>query len=344
MICVGPSASAVYIPPTFTRAASTNFNQNSGVLNGTVATTGNRAITSVEFQWSNSSTFTAGTNITISDWTAASTNTTISQGATNTARSANASNLANNTTYYVRFRATNASGFVAESAISDSTSNGNFKTYKLNTSTFTGSSTWTNPVPTSGTSGLAITQILNLECRAGGGGGGSGIGSGGGAGARTTAASATISGNITVTVGGGGGGDSSGGSTSIGSYLSATGGNGGSETVGTTSPSGGASGNGNAGGSGYYNPSDFFDIGTGGGGGTNGVGGNGGYRTYGSGGAGWTSGFGVGGNGQDFYNIPAISSGAAQTGNGGSGDRNFFAPFTPGSGGSGYAQFQYYGP
>lgn len=340
-VCVGPSASAVFVAPTLTLGASTNYNQNSGVLNGTVTATGNKPITSVEFQWSTSSTFASGN----SAWTAASTNTLIPQGTSSTARAANASSLSNDTTYYMRFRATNANGFVTTSSISSSTSNGNFKTYKLNTSTFTGSSTWTNPVPTSGTSGLAITEILNLECRAGGGGGGEGIGSGGGAGARTTASSATISGNITVTIGGGGGGNSAGGSTSIGSYLSASGGNGGGETIGESSPSGGSSGNGNAGGSGYYNSGgDFFDIGTGGGGGTNGTGGNGSYRTYGAGGAGWTSGYGVGGNGQDFYNIPPISSGAAQTGNGGSGDRNFFSPFTPGNGGSGYAQFQYYGP
>lgn len=343
MICVGPSASAVYVPPTFTRAASTNYNQNSGVLNGTIATTGNRAITSVEFQWSTSSTFASGN----SAWTAASTNTTISQGATNTARAANASSLSNDTTHYVRFRATNSSGLIATSAISDSTSNGNFKTYKLNTATFTGSSTWTNPVPTSGTSGLAITQLLNLECRAGGGGGSFWFGSGGGAGARTTSASATISGNVTVTIGGGGSGSSvtAGGTTSIGSALSATGGNPGDSSYLDPPTPGGSSGNGNAGGS------SIFQGPTGGGGGTNGVGGNATASTRGSGGAGWSSGLGVGGVGSDSTNgaLNFGASGAAQSGNGGGGAVNLFADenynaAAGGNGGSGYAQFQYYGP
>lgn len=325
-VCVGPSASAVYVAPSLTLDSSTNYNQNSGVLNATVATTGNKPITSVEFQWSTSSTFASGN----SAWTVASTNTIINQGSTNTARNVSISGLPNNTTHYVRFRTTNASGFIVTSSIGAS-----FKTYKLNTSTFTGSSTWSNPVPTSGTSGLAITQLLNLDARAGGGGGG-GIftdGHGGGAGERKTQASATISGNVTVTVGAGGAylsSDATG--TSIGSVLSASPGQTGNDYA--SNERAGSSGNGNQGGlrldisGGYYSG--------GGGGGTNGAGGNG-YQSGsnyigGAGGAGWATGYGVGGQGGDDFH--GSTPGGANTGNGGS----------EGNGGSGYAEFQYWGP
>lgn len=334
-ICIGPSASAVLVAPTLTLDSSTNYNQNSGVLNATVAATGNKPITSVEFQWSTSSTFASGN----SSWTAASTNTTINQGTTNTARTYGPSGLSNNTTYYVRFRATNANGHVTTSSIGAS-----FKTYKLNTESFTGSRTWTNPVPTSGTSGLAITQILNLEVRAGGAGGWSiyGAGGGGGAGARTTSSSASISGNVTVTVGAGAGWYATGGTTSIGSLLSAAGG-----VYGLNSPdgfSGGASGNGNSGGSGNT-------YGAGGGGGTNGAGGNGSGTgaggTGGTGGAGWSSGLGVGGTGGTFFS-DTPSNGGANTGNGGSPGGNSYGGGTNSanevSGGSGYAYFEYWGP
>lgn len=334
-ICVGPSASAVHVAPTLTLDASTNYNKDSGVLNATVTATGNRAITSVEFQWSTSSTFASGN----SAWTVASTNTTINQGTSNTARTVTATGLPNNTTHYVRFRTTNASGFVTTSSIGSS-----FKTYKLNTATFTGSSTWTNPVPTSGTSGLAITEILNLDARAGGAGGWSifGAGGGGGAGERKTASSASISGNVTVTIGAGVGWYATGGTTSIGSALSAAGG-----VYGLNSPdgySGGASGNGNAGGSGN-------SYGAGGGGGTNGTGGagsgTGAGGTGGTGGAGWTTGYGVGGKGGTFFNDAPIPGGA-NTGNGGGPGGNSYNGSTnsadPVSGGSGYAEFQYWGP
>jgi len=338
-VCVGPSASAVHVAPTLTLNASTNYNQNSGVLNATVTATGNRPITSVEFQWSNSATFTAGAGITISDWTAASTNTLIPQGTASTARTVTATNLANFTTFYVRFRTTNASGFVTTSSIGSS-----FKTYRDILVTFASSSTWTNPVPTSGTSGLAITQLRNLECRAGGGGGNliDVAGNGGGGGNRTTSSTATISGNVTITIGGGGGGSTSssgsGGSTSsIGSVLSASGGGG-------AGGNGGSSGNGNGGGSYYTDPSLLFDNAGGGGGGVAGGGGNGSFQTGGNGGAG-VVGVGEGGRGSDGFGKAAIINGSSNTGNGGSGG-TFDGIFSTagGNGGSGYAQFNYWGP
>jgi hypothetical protein len=344
-VCVGPSASAVHVAPTLTLNSSTNYNQNSGVLNATVATTGNRAITSVEFQWSTSSSFASGN----SAWTVASTNTTIGQGTTGTARTVTATGLIENsstgTTYYVRFRTTNSSGFVTTSGIGAS-----FKTYKINPVPFTGSSTWTNPVPSSGTSGLAITGLLNLEARAGGASGdiifGPYGGGGGGAGARTTASTASISGNVTVTIGGGGGYltdlfgspfwyPSNGNTTTIGSLLSATGGN-----VIVFSENGGSSGNGNAGGTGISNSNG------GGGGGTNGAGGNASYSVGGAGGAGWTAGYGEGGKGGEASSSGLPTYGGAQTGNGGSGQNGVDNGAAPGFGlgGSGYAYFEYWGP
>lgn len=324
MICVGPSASAVYVPPTLTRAASTNYNQNSGVLNGTVTSTGNRPITSVEFQWSTSSTFASGN----SAWTAASTNTTISQGATNTARSGNASSLSNNTNYYVRFRVTNASGFVVESAISDSTSNGNFKTYKLNTSTFTASGTWTNPVPTSGTSGLAITSGTATVW--GAGAGSEFFGGGGGGGGRTIATT-TVGSTVTVTVGGGGGFGANGNSSSFGS-VSANGGSTGSNY------NGGASGNGNAGGTGR----DSFWFGGGGGGGAGGAGANATNNSCGGGNGGAAldgRGRGCGGYGTAANAVDACyASPAPVDANANSADGGVV------NGGSGYVSFEYWGP
>jgi hypothetical protein len=338
-VCVGPSASAVHIAPTLTLNSSTNYNQNSGVLNATVTATGNRPITSVEFQWSTSSTFASGN----SNFTAASTNTLIPQGTANTARTLSVSlPNATNTTFYVRFRTTNASGFVTTSSIGAS-----FKTYRSVPLTFTSSGTWTNPVPTSGTSGLAITQLLNLECRAGGGAGSYWFGAGGGAGARTTSSSATISGNVTVTIGGGGSGSNitAGGSTSIGSALSASGGQPGGFAAFDPPEPGGASGNGNAGGS------SVVSGGTGGGGGTNGVGSNGTSTTGGAGGAGWGGGNGVGGRGCDAVDGYQGANGGAYTGNGGGGTTNLFDGVFPdivqangGNGGSGYAYFEYWGP
>jgi hypothetical protein len=333
MIVGAPSA--VVVSPTLTLGSTTNYNQNSAVLNATVSATGNRAITSVEFQWSTSSSFASGN----SAWTVASTNTTIGQGTTNTARTVTATGLIENnytgTPYYVRFRTTNSSGFVTTSSIG-----GSFTTYRKIAVPFTGSSTWSNPVPSSGTSGLAITQLLNLEVRAGGGGAWSiyGAGGGGGAGARTTAASGTISGNVVVTVGAGSGWFSNGGTTSIGSVLSAAGG--GYGNIGNeNNADGGASGNGNAGGGGTYSGSGAG----GGGGGTNSAGSSfigSTPRGGGAGGSGWTAGHGQGGNGGGYSNYPTPADGAQYTGNGASpgysGDNMY--------GGSGYAYFEYWGP
>lgn len=342
------------VPPTLTLGASTNYNQNSAVLNATVTATGNRAITSVEFQYSTSATFASGN----SAWIAAATNTVINQGTTGTARTLNATGLSNGTAYYVRFRATNSSGFVTTSAIG-----GGFTTYSLRTSTFNSSSTWSNPVPSSGTSGLAITQILNLDCRAAGGGTYSGYiepSYAGGGGARTTASSASVGSSVAVTVGAGGGLNGTGGSTTIGTLLAAAGGTA-FDTVflpdlGITITTGGSSGNGNAAGS---NISTFFlASATGGGGGAGGVGGDA-YLSNpadpnsapvgGNAGPGWTAGYGEGGKGSDTNFNPNPVSGGANTGNGAKGGQssiNFGGTtgYIDAFGGSGYAQFQYWGP
>ena len=346
------------VPPTLTLGASTNYNQNSAVLNATVTATGNRAITSVEFQWSNSPTFTAGAGITISDWTAAATNTVINQGTTGTARTLNATGLSNGTPYYVRFRATNASGFVTTSAIG-----GGFTTYSLRTETFTGSRTWTNPRTSSGSSGLAITEILNLDCRAGGGGqlGGYITSSWpGGGGARTTASSASVGSSVVVTVGGGGGEQADGGATTIGSLLSAAGGKAPELVSGEffSFYQSGSSGNGFSGGTtlgGLFSGPQA----TGGGGGAGGVGGNAYLSTpgdpnsapvAGNAGPGWTTGYGEGGKGSDENFNTTPLNGGVNTGNGAKGGKSTINPdgsstgYPNVSGGSGYAQFQYWGP
>jgi hypothetical protein len=261
-ICVGPSASAVHIAPTLTLNSSTNYNENSGVLNATVTATGNKPITSVEFQWSTSATFASGN----SDWTAASTNTLIPQGTANTARTLGVSlPNATNTTFYVRFRATNANGFVTTSSIGAS-----FKTYQFITATFPASSTWTNPVPTSGTSGLAITSGTATVW---GGGASSELFGGGGGGGGRTVATVSVGSSVSVTVGAGAAFMSNGNTSSFGS-TSASGGNTGSNF------SGGSSGNGNAGGTGN---NSGYPYSGGGGGGAGGAGGNGTATTCGGG-------------------------------------------------------------
>jgi hypothetical protein len=358
-ICVGPSAAAVVIPPTLTLGASTNYNQNSAVLNATVTATGNRAITSVEFQWSNSPTFTAGVGIIISAWTAAATNTVINQGTTGTARTLNATGLIENestgTPYYVRFRATNSSGFVTTSGIG-----GSFTTYKKRTETFTGSRTWTNPRTSSGTSGLAITSIQ--DCIVVGGGSGSvwAESSGAGGGGVIKSSFVSVGSNVVVTIGGGGAMDG-GGYDSFFGFPIATGGTastlvasstltaGGGQMPyigdgGNDEGSGGASGNGNPGGAAYY------DVG-GGGGGAGGAGGAGNPSPSpaGAGGPG-IDGYGGGGGGTypgsfDRQGSPR-GNGPANTGRGAAGAKLFeFAPNDSGeNGGSGYAQFKYWGP
>jgi hypothetical protein len=197
---IGASSGGV-VAPTLTIGSTTNYNQNSAVFNATVNTTGNRNITLVEFQYSTSSSFASGN----SAWLTASTNSTIAQGATSTATTCNASSLpAEGVAYYVRFRVTNSSGFVTTSSIG-----GSFTTYSLKAyQTFTGSGTWTNPRPTSGTSGLAITSIQDLFVVGGGAPGAAEdfSGGGGGGGAVTTSASISVGSSVVVTIGAGGSG------------------------------------------------------------------------------------------------------------------------------------------
>jgi hypothetical protein len=351
MIVVGPS-SAVVIPPTLTLGASTNYNQNSAVLNATVTATGNRAITSVEFQFSTSATFASGN----SAWIAAATNTVINQGTTGTARTLNATGLIENestgTTYYVRFRATNSSGFVTTSAIG-----GSFTTYKKRTETFTGSRTWTNPRTSSGSSGLAITSIQ--DCIVVGGGGGSEfvLQSGAGGGAVTKSSSVSVGSSVVVTIGGGGAMDGGGydeffgfpiatsgsASTLVASSTLTAGGGTKPIFVSDGVQRGGTSGNGNLGGF------ESYDDGGGGGGaggaGTDGQGSN--PRQAGSGGVG-VDGFGGGGGGVSaggFAHGSPTGDGPANTGRGAAGS-GFINPTSADGfyGGSGYAQFKYWGP
>ena len=348
-ICVGPSASAVHIAPTLSLGSSTNYNQNSGVLNATVTATGNRAITSVEFQYSTSATFASGN----SEWIAASTNTVINQGTTGTARTLTASGLSNGTTYYVRFRATNSSGFVTTSGIGAA-----FTTYSLRTETFTGSRTWSNPRTSSGTSGAAITSIQDLLVVGGGGATRFVEASGAGGGGVETSSSMSVGSTVTVTIGAGGTFDggglgifdtpipSSGNSSSIvGSSTLSTGGGQPAFAVENASSRGGTSGNGNTGGLGNF---EGYASGGGGGGGAGGAGPNGTIGAGANGGAAVSGyGGGGGGNGTNYGgggpNGSPYGSGGANTGTGASaftdGD-----PYTYHNGGSGYAQFKYWGP
>jgi len=350
-ILIGPSA-APHIAPSITLGASTNYNQNSAVLNVTVASTGNRSISSVEFQWSNSSTFTAGAGITISAWTPASVNNTIAQGSSSTVSSLNVSGLSSGVTYYERVRVTNSSGFVVTSAIGTG-----FTTYSLRTENFTGSRTWTNPRPTSGTGGLAISSVQ--DCLVVGGGSGARFfnTSGAGGGAVVTSSSLSVGSSVVVTVGAGGALDGGGyGDPPFGFPISTSGSastiagsstltaNGGllPEYIGDTQR-GGASGNGNLGG---YEGSRAG----GGGGGAGGAGANGG-EVGGAGGAA-ISGYGGGGGGTYPGSLYAPDQGLprgdgpANTGRGAAGSSGYEAsPDDAGwYGGSGYAQFKYWGP
>ncbi len=192
----------------------------------------------------------------------------------------------------------------------------------------------------------AITQLINLDCW--GGGGGDSTGGGGGA-QRSTATSAAVSGNVVVTVGAGGSGSSNGTQTTIGALLTASPGLAGYDPAGT-------SGSGYAGGSAAYGGGNG---GYGGGGGSNGAGSNGtidylGACFGGNGGAGWSGRYGQGGGGtSDTFTSGGTGargtptgSAPANTGGGAGGSTvieniNSIGPY---NGGSGYAQFQYYGP
>jgi hypothetical protein len=352
-ILIGTSASP-YVAPSITLGASTNYNQNSAVLNVTVASTGNRSISSVEFQWSNSSTFTAGAGITISAWTPASVNNTIAQGSPSTVSSLNVSGLNSGVTYYERVRVTNSSGFVVTSAIGTG-----FTTYSLRTENFTGSRTWTNPRPTSGTGGLAITSVQ--DCLVVGGGGGADLfsTSGAGGGSVITSSSLSVGSSVVVTVGAGGAFNGGGyvegyfglvaiptsgsASTMVGSSTLTA--NGGSKPVYEGSDyRGGPSGNGNLGG--FWGPDNVG----GGGGGAGGAGVNGVYSPTkaGDGGAG-ISGYGGGGGGTRDGSLVVAEQGQPRgdgpvnTGRGSAGAGS--SENGPGLyGGSGFAQFKYWGP
>ena len=356
MILLGLAA-GVSIPPTITVTSSTNFNQNSGVLNAVVNTTGNRSVVSVEFQYSLSPSFSFGN----SAWIAATVNTTISQGATSTARSCSITGLTPSTDsvpvyYFVRARATNTSGFVTTSSIG-----GAFRTYKLNTVPFTSSTTWSNPVPVSGTSGLAITSIQDLFVVGGGGGRVIFNRNGAGGGGVFTASSMTVGSTVPVVVGAGGTTDGGGyvdgffGPTPVptagspssitGSYILMANGGGlptqrsnGFEILSC----GGTSGNGYLGGfEGSYNNG-------GGGAGAGGDGQNagaGGAYNGGNGGAG-VNGYGIGGGGDSESGVKGTPfvDGPANSGQGSAGFDFNFSTSNIGSGGSGYVQFKYYGP
>lgn len=340
---IGASSGAV-VAPTLTIGSTTNYNQDTAVFNATVNTTGNRNITSVEFQYSTSSSFASGN----SAFFTASTNSTITQGATSTACTYNATGLSNGTVYYVRFRVTNSSGFVTTSSIG-----GSFTTYSLKSYvTFNSSSTWTNPRPTSGTSGLAISTIQDLLVVGGGGGGAANDfgGAGGGGGAVTTSASMSVGSSVVVTIGGGGNGPivfvanqaastpssiagtttvtANGGGYAYGSGLGNRAGDSGNGNIGGLQNGASAGGGAGAGGAGQNAPSTS-------------VGGNGGAGVsgYGGGGGGCDS------NSTSFFLDPnhgtPTGAGPANTGQGGGGINDQYGGTY---GGSGYAQFRYYGP
>ena len=323
--------SAVVVEPSLTVGSSTNYNQNSAVFNAVVSSTGNRNITLVEFQHSTSSSFASGN----SAWFTASTNSSITQGATNTACTYNATGLTAATAYYVRIRTTNASGIVTTSSIG-----GSFTTYVQYVRQYTSSQTWTNAVPTSGTSGLAliIDEIVAI-----GGGGGAEIGGGGG-GNVTTHTNINLAGigTVTLVVGAGGSGGSSGstdGSTTAFGFFGGLGGQRGN----TNGSYNGGSSNGFSGGVG---------SGAAGGGGA-GIGGAGANATGGTtGGNGGGAAFGVlaggGGGSRDIFS-PGSPDGSPQ-GNGGAntgmgGGNNWFnISVVLGNGGSGLLQLTFYAP
>ena len=341
---IGASSGAV-VAPTLTIGSTTNYNQNSAVFNATVNTTGNRNITLVEFQYSRTADFSSLN----SAWLTASTNSTIAQGATSTATTCNASSLpAEGTVYYVRFRVTNSSGFVTTSSIG-----GSFTTYSLKAyQTFNSSSTWSNPRTTSGTSGLAITSIQDLLVVGGGapGAGDDRTGGGGGGGAVTTSASISVGSSVVVTIGAGGSGYYGFGATLVTATASSIAGT----TTVTANPGGYAygSGSGDRGGDSGNGYSGGLANGYsgGGGGGAGGAGNNAPSTSVGGNGGAGVSGYGGGGGGSDpNSNIAYLdpnhgtptSAGPANTGQGGAGIPDQFGGR---AGGSGYAQFRYYGP
>jgi len=349
----GPASSAVTFTtlgvPTVTIASTTNYNQNSAVFNGTVNSTGGINITAVEFQYSTSSSFASGN----SAWFTATTNSTITSSATNTLCTYNATGLTAGTLYYVRFRATNTAG--------TSTSSGSsFTTYSLRTVTYTsGSGTWTNPVPTSGTSGLAITSIADALVV--GGGGGVGLFSGGGGGVAASNSISTGS-SLSYVVGvagtsfsypasGTAGGSSSLTSSAVWTMSGAGGGYviSGSNAASSGAGSGGNTANSSANAGGTY-VAGCVDYAEGGAGGAGGVGQNAYYVVY-------TAYGGNGGAAVTYYGITVSSGGAGPDQYGDDGFQNGTTPASSYGGGgfspqvgtprapqAGLVRFTYYGP
>ena len=275
--------------------------------------------------------------------------------ASNQAVSVAISGLTVGTTYYYRIKASTTTGFVYGSENSFVAANAvaqgsvlSFTTYSPRTATFTstGSQTWTNPVPTSGTNGLAITTINDCLI-IGGGGGGNFYGAGGGGGQGRFITSISISGNVAVSVG------DSGTLSSLAGEIANPGGYGGGDNY--FSADGGTSGNGFGGGTGW-NSIVASTYAGGGGGGAGGAGANSApasTQIAGAGGAGSTldgytyggGGGGAAGNSTSYTHIAAGgsggggnggSAGTANTGGGGGGGNN--------AGGSGYVRFRYWGP
>jgi hypothetical protein len=280
--------------------------------------------------------------------------------ANNQAVSVSISGLTVGTTYYYRIKASTTTGFVYGSENSFVAANAvaqgsvlSFTTYFPRTATFTstGSQTWTNPVPTSGTSGLAITTINDCLI-IGGGGSGSYFFGGGGGGQGRFITSINISGNVAVSVGG------SDTLSSLAGEVAAAGGPG--APGGLFDADGGTSGNGFGGGTGWYS----LDVGFGptqgaggGGGGAGGAGGNSAPATTliaGAGGAGATlDGYAYGGGGGGIAsNGPSSIVHIAAGGSGGGGAGNSAGTANTGGGGggnalpggSGYVRFRYWGP
>jgi hypothetical protein len=333
------TSASTFVQPTLSVGATTNYNQNSAVLNAVVNTTGNRNITLVEFQHSPSSSFASGN----SAWFTASTNSTITQGATSTACTYNATGLTPSvtgtpSTYYVRFRVTNSSGFTTTSSVG-----GSFNTYRERTDPFTSSGTWNNPVPTSGTSGLAIDTFTQIVAVGGGGAGTTGGGAGGTFSIYTNIYVPGVT-AVPVTIGGGGAGSSGadGSPTSFG-FFGGTGGQSGRDYIRDSYLCFGGSGNGFSGGNWDFGTIAFSVTGGGGAG----LGGNGGDASGSIGGNGGPAGIfdfcGGGGGGLVGGGTRGTPNGAgiANRGTGGAG-----VDFIPNgfNGGSGYCNATYWGP
>ena len=260
-------------------------------------------------------------------------------GYAGTAVSASLSSLAAGT-YYIRVKAVNSIGTTYSSeftvAVSDKSALGVQRSF-------------TPP---------AVTSIQDCIVVGGGGGAAFTNSSGAGGGGVTKSSSVSVGSSVVVTIGGGGAMDGGGYDEFLG-FPNATGGTastlvasstltaggGGLATFDGSNYRGGSSGNGNLGGSGGSNTG-------GGGGGAGGTGANGNTSSptqAGNGGVG-VDGYGGGGGGTNAGSFDGQGSprgdGPANTGRGAAGSRFLeLAPDDPGFyGGSGYAQFKYWGP